>query len=76
MKINNTKRIAEKMAMMLDIHQAASTVNTVITQGIKENSIIPSDIEGLRNEAINMKKEMAQYGQDVYSCSYQSSLTL
>ncbi len=67
MKINNTKRIAEKMAMMLDIHQAASTVNTVITQGIKENSIIPSDIEGLRNEAINMKKEMAQYGQDVYS---------
>ena len=36
MKINNTKRIAEKMTMMLGVHQAASTVNTVITHGIKE----------------------------------------
>ena len=50
---------------MLGIHQAASTVNTVITHGIKENSIIPSSIEGLRNEAVNMKREMAQYGEDI-----------
>jgi hypothetical protein len=55
------------MAMMVDIHQAASTLNTVITHGISENSIIPSDIEALRNEAVIMKKEMAQYGEDVYS---------
>ena len=50
------------MDMMVDIHQAASTLNTVITHGISENSIIPSDIEALRNEAVIMKKEMAQYG--------------
>lgn len=67
MKINNTKRIAEKMTMMLGIHQAANTVNSVITLGISENSIIPSDIDVLRNEAVIIKKEMAQYGEDIYS---------
>lgn len=67
MKVNNTRRIAEKMAMMMDIHQIASTVNMIITHSIKENFIIPSDLESLRKDAIDMKNEMAQYGEDVYS---------
>lgn len=67
MKVNNTRRIAEKMAMLLYVHQIGSTVNTVITHSIKEYSIIPSNIEDLRKDAINMKNEMAQYGEDVYS---------
>lgn len=67
MKVSNTRRIAEKLAMMMDVHQMAVTINTIIFHSVKENSIIPSDIESLRKEAIDMKKNMAQYGKDVYS---------
>lgn len=48
----------EKMAMLMDLHMASSTVNTVLTNMINENSMIPSDIDKLRAEAIKLQSQM------------------
>ena len=58
MRIQNTRRNMEKMAMLMDLHMAASTVNTVLTNMINENSMIPSDIDKLRAEAIKLQSQM------------------
>ena len=58
MRIQNTRRNMEKMAMLMDLHMASSTVNTVLTNMINENSIIPSDIDQLRAEAIKLQSQM------------------
>lgn len=46
------------MAMLMDLHMASSTVNTVLTNMINENSMIPSDIDKLRAEAIKLQSQM------------------
>lgn len=58
MRIQNTRRNIEKMAMLMDLHMASSTVNTVLTNMINENSMIPSDIDKLRTEAIKLQSQM------------------
>ena len=58
MRIQNTRRNMEKMAMLMDLHMASSTVNTVLTNMINENSMIPSDIDKLRAEAIKLQSQM------------------
>ena len=58
MRIQNTRRNMEKMAMLMDLHMASSTVNTVLTNMINENSMIPSDIDQLRAEAIKLQSQM------------------
>ena len=58
MRIQNTRRNIEKMAMLMDLHMASSTVNTVLTNMINENSMIPSDIDKLRAEAIKLQSQM------------------
>ena len=44
--------------MLMDLHMASSTVNTVLTNMINENSMIPSDIDQLRAEAIKLQSQM------------------
>lgn len=44
--------------MLMDLHMASSTVNTVLTNMINENSMIPSDIDKLRAEAIKLQSQM------------------
>ena len=56
MRIQNTRRNMEKMAMLMDLHMASS--NTVLTNMINENSMIPSDIDKLRAEAIKLQSQM------------------
>ena len=46
------------MAMLMDLHMASSTVNTVLTNMINENSMMPSDIDQLRAEAIKLQSQM------------------
>ena len=46
------------MAMLMDLHMASSTVNTVLTNMINDNSMIPSDIDQLRAEAIKLQSQM------------------
>ena len=58
MRIQNTRRNMEKMAMLMDLHMASSTVNTVLTNMINENSMIPSEIDKLRAEAIKLQSQM------------------
>ena len=58
MRIQNTRRNMEKMAMLMDLHMASSAVNTVLTNMINENSMIPSDIDKLRAEAIKLQSQM------------------
>lgn len=58
MRIKNTRRNMEKMAMLMDLHMTSSTVNTVLTNMINENSMIPSDIDKLRAEAIKLQSQM------------------
>lgn len=58
MRIQNTRRNMEKMAMLMDLHMASSTVNTVLTNMINDNSMIPSDIDQLRAEAIKLQSQM------------------
>ena len=58
MRIQNTRRNMEKMAMLMDLHMASSTVNTVLTNMINENSMMPSDIDQLRAEAIKLQSQM------------------
>ncbi|MDY4413805.1 MAG: class I SAM-dependent methyltransferase [Ruminococcus sp.] len=42
-------------------------VNSVITHSIKENSVIPSDIESLRAEAAKINRDMQAQGSSCYS---------
>lgn len=51
MRIMPSKRITEKIMQLLEIKPYSSLVNSVITHSIKENSVIPGDVESLRAEA-------------------------
>lgn len=64
MKVLNTKRIAEKLIQIMQIKQASSMVNTIITNSIAANSIIPPDVEVLRQAAIIIQKKMPKYSVD------------
>lgn len=52
MKVSNTRRIAEKLMQIMQIKQASSMVNMIITNSIAANSIIPPGVEALRQEAV------------------------
>lgn len=62
MKVLNTRRIAEKVMQTMQIRQASSMINMILTNGINERSIIPSDIKVLRQEALKLQKETQQDG--------------
>lgn len=64
MKVLNTKRIAEKLIQIMQIKQASSMVNTIITNSIAANSIIPPNVEALRQEAVIIQMEMPEYSVD------------
>ncbi|MDE5763407.1 MAG: class I SAM-dependent methyltransferase [Ruminococcus sp.] len=67
MRIAPTKRITEKIMQLLDIKPFSSMVNSVITHSIKENSVIPGDVEALRTEAARMNRDMQAQGSLGYS---------
>lgn len=67
MRIAPTKRITEKIMQLLDIKPFSSMVNSVITHSIKENSVIPGDVEALRAEAARMNRDMQAQGSLGYS---------
>ena len=54
MRVIATKRITEKIMQLLDIKPVSSMVNSIITASIRENSIIPSDLDSLKAEAENL----------------------
>ena len=58
MRIQNTRRNMEKMPMLMDLPMASSTVNTVLTNMINENSMMPSGIDQLRAEAVKLQSQM------------------
>lgn len=64
MKVLNTRRIAEKLMQVMQIKEASSMVNMIITNGIAENSIMPPDPNALRKEAMVIQKEMPGYSVD------------
>lgn len=64
MKISNTRRIAEKIMQSMQIKEASSTVNMIITNSIAANSIIPPEPDKLREEAELIQKEMPKYSVD------------
>lgn len=49
---------------IMQIKQASSMVNMIITNSIAANSIIPPDVEVLRQDAIIIQKEMPEYSVD------------
>lgn len=67
MRIVNTRRITEKIMQLLEMKPVSSMVNSIIASMIKENSVIPSDIEQLRTEASKLINEMKSSGQTPYS---------
>nr|DAG67923.1 MAG TPA: Ribosomal protein L11 methyltransferase [Caudoviricetes sp.] len=64
LKVQNTRRIAEKLMEVMQLKEASSMVNTIITNSIVANSIIPPDPEALRKEAELIQKEMPDYSVD------------
>lgn len=64
MKVSNTRRIAEKLMNLMQIKEASSTVNMIITNNIAANSIIPPDVEALRQEAVIIQEELPEYSVD------------
>lgn len=64
MKISNTRRIAEKLMKIMQMKQASSMVNMIITNSIEANSILPSDVEAWRREAAIIQKEISEYSVD------------
>ena len=56
MKVLNTRRITEKLMHTMQIKQVSSMVNMIVTN-IRKNSIIPLDVEALRQEALELQKE-------------------
>lgn len=64
MKVSNTKRIAGKIMQIMQIKQPSSMVNTIITNCIAPHSIIPHNVEALRQEAVIIQKEMPEYSVD------------
>lgn len=67
MKVANTRRIAEKLMLMMQMKQASSTVNMILTNGINESTIIPSDVDELREEAARVKRELSKQGESKLS---------
>lgn len=67
MKVANTRRIAEKLMLMMQMKQASSTVNMILTNGINESTIIPSDVDELREEAARAKRELSKQGESKLS---------
>ncbi len=67
MRIIPTRKITEKIMELLDIKPYFSMVNSVITHSIKENSIIPRDVEALRAEAVTTNQEMRLQGGSGYT---------
>jgi len=64
LKVQNTRRIAEKLMEMMQLKEASSMVNTIITHSIAANSIIPPDQDALRKQAELIHKEMPEYSVD------------
>lgn len=64
MKVLDTRRIAEKLMQLMEIKQASSIVNMIITNSIAAGPIIPPDPAALREEATLIQKEIPEYTVD------------
>ena len=64
MKIMNTGRITEKIYQSMQLREISSVVNGILTNKIAANSIIPTDLEMLRQEATRVQKKMTNYSVD------------
>jgi hypothetical protein len=67
LKVLNTRRIAEKLMQTMQFEEVSAKVNMVVTIGVKEHSVIPADVEDLRQRAEKLKKEMEKDGAVPYS---------
>ena len=67
MRIMPSKRITEKIMQLLEIKPYSSLVNSVITHSIKENSVIPGDVESLRAEAAKVNRDLQAQGGSGYT---------
>ena len=67
MRIKPSKRITEKIMQLLEIKPYSSLVNSVITHSIKENSVIPGEVESLRAEAAKVNRDMQAQGGSSYT---------
>lgn len=67
MRIMPSKRITEKIMQLLEIKPYSSLVNSVITHSIKENSVIPGDVESLRAEAAKVNRDLQAQGGSSYT---------
>ena len=76
LKVANTRRIAEKLMETMQIKEVSSMVNAVITNGIRDYSVIPTDIEKLRGQAVELKKAMAKQNADTLSVNQVMMLLL
>lgn len=61
MKVQNTRRIAEKLMELMQLKEASSMVNTIITSSIAANSIIPPDPEALGKVEITKPEHIDYY---------------
>ena len=67
MRIMPSKRLTEKIMQLLEIKPYSSLVNSVITHSIKENSVIPGDVESLRAEAAKVNRDLQAQGGSGYT---------
>lgn len=67
MRVQSTRRINEKIGELYQIKNSSSIVNSILTNTITLNSIIPKDLEILKKEATEIKKEMDKNGDNSYS---------
>jgi len=74
LKIQNTRKISEKISSMIEINQLSAAVNTFLNNTIKRNSIMPSDIQKLRDDALQYRKNMSLYGK--YTLSEDETMLL
>ena len=67
MRIIPSKRITEKIMQLLEIKPYSSLVNSVITHSIKENSVIPRDVESLKAEVAKVNRDLQAQGRSDYT---------
>ena len=67
MKINNTKRVKQKIELMFEMYNYSAVVNMILTNYIGTASVIPTNLEELRKEANEIVEKMKNDGVNPYS---------
>jgi len=58
MKITLTRRISEKIMLNMQMSQVSSKVNYIITETLRESSVLPGNADELREYASEIQKHM------------------